>query len=104
MRPVEYRSHGVPLESYERTPADLPDGTAARGVVVVADDRLARRSGDYERFVDTLTHQDDRVYADAHAGKTSAADRGRCSITSPPNPGCGRLPQWFPVLTSRVHG
>jgi hypothetical protein len=27
----------------------LPDGTSARGVVVVADDRLARRSGDYER-------------------------------------------------------
>lgn len=35
----------------------LPDGASARGVVVVADDRLARRSGDYERFVDALTHQ-----------------------------------------------
>lgn len=40
-----------------------------QGVVVVADDRLARRSGDYERFVDALTDQDGRVYADARGRK-----------------------------------
>src|SRR3954447_12063941 len=28
----------------------LDDGTPVRGVVVVADDRLARRPGDFERF------------------------------------------------------
>jgi DNA invertase Pin-like site-specific DNA recombinase len=47
----------------------LPDGTSALGVVVVADDRLARRSGDYERFVDAFTHQEGRVYADARGRK-----------------------------------
>ncbi|HEX5402172.1 MAG TPA: recombinase family protein [Pseudonocardiaceae bacterium] len=47
----------------------LPDGTAVQGVIVVADDRLARRSGDYERFVDALTDQDGRVYADARGRK-----------------------------------
>jgi DNA invertase Pin-like site-specific DNA recombinase len=36
----------------------LPEGRSVRGVVVVADDRLARRSGDYERFVDALTPQE----------------------------------------------
>ncbi|MGH4007134.1 MAG: recombinase family protein [Pseudonocardiaceae bacterium] len=36
---------------------------------MVADDRLARRSGDYERFVDALTHQEGRVYADARGRK-----------------------------------
>ncbi|MFJ2232536.1 recombinase family protein [Streptomyces sp. NPDC087859] len=43
----------------------MPDGQAVRGVVVVADDRLVRRVGDYERFVDALTFEDGRVYADA---------------------------------------
>ena len=47
----------------------LPDGTSAQGVIVVADDRLARRSGDYERFVDALTHQEGRMYADARGPK-----------------------------------
>ncbi|CAM5314508.1 MULTISPECIES: recombinase family protein [Streptomyces] len=43
----------------------LPDGQAVRGVIVVADDRLVRRVGDYERFVDALTYEDGRLYADA---------------------------------------
>ncbi|MEU7223069.1 recombinase family protein [Streptomyces chrestomyceticus] len=43
----------------------LPDGQAVRGAIVVADDRLVRRVGDYERFVDALTYEDGRVYADA---------------------------------------
>jgi DNA invertase Pin-like site-specific DNA recombinase len=47
----------------------LPDGTPVRGVVVVADDRLVRRPGDYERFVEALTFQDGRVYADAKGSK-----------------------------------
>lgn len=42
----------------------LRDGTAVRGVVVLADDRLYRRAGDYERFVDALTAEDGRVFAD----------------------------------------
>ncbi|MGP4112515.1 recombinase family protein [Streptomyces sp. 4N509B] len=47
----------------------LPDGQVVRGVVVVADDRLVRRAGDYERFVDALTYDDGRVYADAKGPK-----------------------------------
>jgi DNA invertase Pin-like site-specific DNA recombinase len=47
----------------------LSDGTAVRGVVVTADDRLARRPGDYERFVEAITYQDGRVYADARGPK-----------------------------------
>nr|WP_182905974.1 recombinase family protein [Microbispora sp. H13382] len=43
----------------------LPDGTEIRGVVVVADDRLARRPGDYERFLDAFTHNEGFVFADA---------------------------------------
>ena len=46
----------------------LADGTSVRGALVVADDRLARRPGDYERFVEAITYQDGRVYAvDANA-------------------------------------
>jgi recombinase/recombinase-like zinc beta ribbon protein len=37
--------------------------------VVVADDRLVRRAGDYERFVDALTYEDGRVCADAKGPK-----------------------------------
>lgn len=47
----------------------LSDGTPVRGVVVVADDRLARRPGDYERFVEAITYQDGRVYADGRGPK-----------------------------------
>jgi DNA invertase Pin-like site-specific DNA recombinase len=47
----------------------LRDGTAVQGVVVVADDRLVRRPGDYERFVEAITYQDGRVYADARGPK-----------------------------------
>lgn len=43
----------------------LPDGQTVRGAIVINDDRLVRRVGDYERFVDALTHEDGRVYADA---------------------------------------
>jgi DNA invertase Pin-like site-specific DNA recombinase len=47
----------------------LREGTPVRGVVVTADDRLARRPGDYERFVEAITYQDGRVYADARGPK-----------------------------------
>ncbi|MFD0430251.1 recombinase family protein [Streptomyces zhihengii] len=47
----------------------LPDGQPVRGVIVVADDRLARRAGDYERFVDALTYEEGRLYADAKGSK-----------------------------------
>ena len=47
----------------------LPDGRQVRGVVVLADDRLARQSGDYERFVTALTDRDGRVYMDARGRK-----------------------------------
>jgi DNA invertase Pin-like site-specific DNA recombinase len=47
----------------------LSDGTPVRGVVVTADDRLARRPGDYERFAEAITYQDGRVYADARGPK-----------------------------------
>ncbi|GAA1520277.1 recombinase family protein [Sphaerisporangium rubeum] len=47
----------------------LPDGTPVQGVVIVAEDRLARRPGDYERFVDAFTFQDGRVFADARGSK-----------------------------------
>lgn len=43
----------------------LPNGTFVQGVVIVAADRLARRPGDYERFVEAITYQDGRVFADA---------------------------------------
>ncbi|MET7413064.1 recombinase family protein [Streptomyces rubiginosohelvolus] len=41
-----------------------PDSQAVRGAIVLADDRLVRRVGDYEQFVDALTYEDGRVYAD----------------------------------------
>ncbi len=47
----------------------LLDGSPIRGVVVVADDRLARRAGDYERFVEALTSKEGRVYADERGAK-----------------------------------
>jgi len=47
----------------------LADGTAVMGCIVVADDRLIRRTGDYERFVDALTFEEGRVYADARGFK-----------------------------------
>ncbi|WP_328853915.1 recombinase family protein [Microbispora hainanensis] len=42
----------------------LADGTPIEGVVIVAEDRLARRPGDYERFVEAFTYRDGRVFAD----------------------------------------
>ncbi|GGQ15891.1 recombinase family protein [Streptosporangium pseudovulgare] len=47
----------------------LPDGTLVQGCVVVAEDRLVRRAGDYERFVDAITSRDGRVFADARGSK-----------------------------------
>ncbi|WP_433224647.1 recombinase family protein [Microtetraspora malaysiensis] len=47
----------------------LPNGTLVQGVVIVAEDRLARRPGDYERFVEAITFQDGRVFADARGSK-----------------------------------
>ncbi|WP_084265681.1 recombinase family protein [Actinomadura macra] len=47
----------------------LADGTRVMGCIVVADDRLVRRTGDYERFVDALTFEEGRVYADARGFK-----------------------------------
>ena len=47
----------------------LPDGTHIEGVVILAEDRLARRPGDYERFVEAFTYQDNRVFADQRGPK-----------------------------------
>ncbi|MFB4306753.1 recombinase family protein [Actinomadura sp. GTD37] len=47
----------------------LPDGTPVLGCIVTADDRLIRRPGDYERFVDALTYEEGRVYADKRGFK-----------------------------------
>ncbi|MDL4820920.1 recombinase family protein [Actinomadura opuntiae] len=47
----------------------LPDGTYIEGVVILAEDRLARRPGDYERFVEAFTYQDNRVFADQRGPK-----------------------------------
>ncbi|WP_141583261.1 recombinase family protein [Actinomadura sp. WMMA1423] len=47
----------------------LADGTPVMGCVVVADDRLVRRAGDYERFVDAITYDDGRVFADKRGFK-----------------------------------
>jgi DNA invertase Pin-like site-specific DNA recombinase len=47
----------------------LADGTPVMGCIVVADDRLIRRTGDYERFVDAITYEEGRVYADARGFK-----------------------------------
>lgn len=47
----------------------LPNGAPVQGVVIVAEDRLARRPGDYERFVEAITFQDGRVFADARGSK-----------------------------------
>jgi DNA invertase Pin-like site-specific DNA recombinase len=47
----------------------LADGSPVRGVIVLADDRLARRAADYERFVEVLTYEDGRVFADARGTK-----------------------------------
>ncbi|GAB1822733.1 recombinase family protein [Herbidospora sp. RD11066] len=43
----------------------LANGSTVRGAVVVANDRLARRPGDYERFVEAFTYNDGFVFADS---------------------------------------
>ncbi|MGW4947208.1 recombinase family protein [Actinoplanes sp. NPDC004185] len=52
----------------------LADGTQTRGVVVLNEDRLARRAGDYERFVEALTADDGRVFADERGPKDLYAE------------------------------
>jgi DNA invertase Pin-like site-specific DNA recombinase len=52
----------------------LPDGLAVSGVVVLNEDRLARRAGDYERFVEALTVDDGRVFADERGPKDLYAE------------------------------
>ncbi|WP_433470104.1 recombinase family protein [Spirillospora sp. CA-128828] len=47
----------------------LSDGTPVMGCIVTADDRLVRKTGDYERFVDALTYEEGRVYADKRGFK-----------------------------------
>ncbi|MGI5205969.1 recombinase family protein [Spirillospora sp. CA-108201] len=47
----------------------LADGTPVMGCIVVADDRLVRRAGDYERFVDAITYDEGRVFADKRGFK-----------------------------------
>jgi DNA invertase Pin-like site-specific DNA recombinase len=47
----------------------LSDGTPVMGCIVVADDRLVRRAGDYERFVDAITYGEGRVFADKRGFK-----------------------------------
>lgn len=37
--------------------------------MIAAEDRLTRRPGDYERFVEAITYQDGRVFADARGPK-----------------------------------
>ncbi|MEW1837868.1 hypothetical protein AB0392_07930 [Nonomuraea angiospora] len=48
---------------------ELPNDTTVQGVVIVAEDRLARRPGDYERFVEAIMYQDGREFADARGTK-----------------------------------
>jgi len=52
----------------------LGDGTPVHGAVVVNEDRLYRRAGDYERFVEALTYEEGRVFADAHGAKDLYSD------------------------------
>jgi len=52
----------------------LPNGTPVRGVVLLNEDRLARWAGDYERFVEALTAEDGRVYADERGPKDLYAE------------------------------
>jgi DNA invertase Pin-like site-specific DNA recombinase len=47
----------------------LDDGTEFTGVIVVNEDRLVRRAGDYERFVEALTAKPDRRFADERGEK-----------------------------------
>ncbi|WP_169514648.1 recombinase family protein [Actinokineospora enzanensis] len=50
------------------------EGVEIRGVIVVHEDRLIRRPGDYERFVEEFTLEDGRVYADEQGRKDLYSD------------------------------
>jgi hypothetical protein len=52
----------------------LTDGTPVQGAIVVNEDRLYRRAGDYERFVEALTFEEGRVFADARGEKDLYSD------------------------------
>jgi DNA invertase Pin-like site-specific DNA recombinase len=52
----------------------LADGTPVQGAIVVNEDRLYRRAGDYERFVEALTFDEGRVFADARGEKDLYSD------------------------------
>lgn len=70
---------GVIREAFEAmlkaiTVGRLADGTKVRGVAVLNEDRLARRAGDYERFVEALTADDGRVFADERGPKDLYAE------------------------------
>lgn len=61
-------------EGFQEIVAALPsgklaDGTHFEGVVVLNDDRLARRAADYESFVEALTETPGRLFADEHGEK-----------------------------------
>lgn len=60
--------YGQPSPCWLRA-GKLTGGTTVRGVAVLADDRLVRRAGDYETFVDALTYDEGRVSADAKGPK-----------------------------------
>ncbi|GAA2751103.1 recombinase family protein [Kitasatospora cinereorecta] len=47
----------------------LADGQTIKGVIVLVEDRLTRRPGDYERFVEALTYDEGRVFADSKGSK-----------------------------------
>ncbi|WP_327254630.1 recombinase family protein [Streptomyces sp. NBC_01244] len=70
----------------------MPDGQPVRGVIVVADDRLTRRAGDYERFVDALTYEEGRLYADAKGSKNQDAAAG--APLTPRSRGAGHPGGW----------
>jgi DNA invertase Pin-like site-specific DNA recombinase len=70
----------------------LEDGRLVQGVIVLNDDRLARRAGDYERFVEALTCKEGRVYAD---------ERGLKDLYSEDVEGLGLVGVAFSKIESR---
>jgi hypothetical protein len=52
----------------------LADGTPVHGAAVVNEDRLYRRAGDDERFVEALTFEEGRIFADARGEKDLYSD------------------------------
>lgn len=48
---------------------ELPNGQPFRGVVVQDEDRLVKRNDEFEAFIEALTYDDGRVFADLHGAK-----------------------------------